>query len=556
MDKIVDFPLALWTPTGISKVASYIGIPLSVDALTTKRTRLTFARVCVQISKDSPLPDSIPLEIDGEDMILKVVYDWKPTSCEGCRSLIHPFSLCSKNPNPSSALVLPPRPHGRSTSRPPRPNTRNPSKTPPISVATENPLLPSPMSIVEPPVSSVVIPIPPAAPPKPPVLQEVKAVAPSTLNLIHSDPHLPLLLPPGNANLIPNLNSPNAEDHSEASSSTSSPLEVHHHTSSSLPSSSNLPTSNKFKALIVEDSPIIDVPNLQTLSFFCLLEAKVHSSSVDDDWFIHSHRIFDNEMHCHNFGFSILGRIWIKWDPTHISFSPYFISSQLIHGIISVGSLPPFQLSIIYAANTFEEQTSLWTKIRELTPSSPLPWMVMGDLNCYRFPNEKAGGTPASASKLSELKGLVFDCGLHDLASVGLLYTWHNQRSNHPIHIKLDRVLVNSDFLNHFPQAHYKITAPVCSDHAPLFTSITSPNGLPCRFLFKNYWTFMNGFWDDVLTAFSEPFLKGPICHLQHCIKVLKGLLKNRSWTSSNFLSNSILELKCNLQICLDNIQI
>ncbi|XP_028555858.1 uncharacterized protein LOC114580959 [Dendrobium catenatum] len=43
--KIVDFPLALWTPTGISKISSYVGIPISVDSLTANRTRLTFARI-------------------------------------------------------------------------------------------------------------------------------------------------------------------------------------------------------------------------------------------------------------------------------------------------------------------------------------------------------------------------------------------------------------------------------------------------------------------------------------------------------------------------------
>ncbi|XP_020673293.1 uncharacterized protein LOC110092929 [Dendrobium catenatum] len=63
--KIVDLPLALWTPKGISTIASYIGIPLSVDSLTAKRARLIFARVCVSISKDSILPDEIPINIEG-----------------------------------------------------------------------------------------------------------------------------------------------------------------------------------------------------------------------------------------------------------------------------------------------------------------------------------------------------------------------------------------------------------------------------------------------------------------------------------------------------------
>ncbi|XP_020677908.1 uncharacterized protein LOC110096349 [Dendrobium catenatum] len=117
--KIVNLPLALWTPSGISKIASYIGIPLYVDALTAKRTRLTFARVCVEVDKNSVLADEIPIEIDGLDINLKVVYDWKPTRCEGCGSLIHSFALCPKNPTPKVLIPQKPPTRGRSKSRGP-----------------------------------------------------------------------------------------------------------------------------------------------------------------------------------------------------------------------------------------------------------------------------------------------------------------------------------------------------------------------------------------------------------------------------------------------------
>ncbi|PKU65629.1 RNA exonuclease 1 [Dendrobium catenatum] len=142
--KIVDFPLALWTPTGISRIASYIGIPISVDALTANRTRLTFARVCILITKDSILHEEIPIEIDGEDLVLSVIYDWKPDRCEGCGSLIHPFSLCPKNPNPQT--ILPPQStknRGRSSSRhrasrPRRSPSRKPTPKPNSTIPNLN----------------------------------------------------------------------------------------------------------------------------------------------------------------------------------------------------------------------------------------------------------------------------------------------------------------------------------------------------------------------------------------------------------------------------------
>ncbi|XP_020685767.1 uncharacterized protein LOC110101990 [Dendrobium catenatum] len=138
--KVLDLPLALWTPSGISKIASYVGIPLTVDDLTAKRTRLSYARICVQISKESKLPDEIPIVIEGEESVLKVVYDWKPTPCESCGSLIHPSNLCPTNPTPnqSSGPSTLPKQRGRDISRQHRPIYRSKSKLPP--------LLPTPLS--------------------------------------------------------------------------------------------------------------------------------------------------------------------------------------------------------------------------------------------------------------------------------------------------------------------------------------------------------------------------------------------------------------------------
>ncbi|XP_020683206.1 uncharacterized protein LOC110100132, partial [Dendrobium catenatum] len=144
--KIMDLPLALWTPLGISRIASFIGVLISVDTLTANRTRLTFARVCVHINKNSPLPDEIPIEIEGEDMNLKVHYDWKPSPCEGCGSLFHPFFLCSSNPNPKPIIPPSARPRGRSSSRHPIQREQLPTSKPPpprpTSLACEASLVP------------------------------------------------------------------------------------------------------------------------------------------------------------------------------------------------------------------------------------------------------------------------------------------------------------------------------------------------------------------------------------------------------------------------------
>ncbi|XP_020703727.1 uncharacterized protein LOC110114991 [Dendrobium catenatum] len=118
--KILNLPLSLWTPEGISKLASCIGIPIAVDALTAAKTRLTFARVCVQITSTSTLPDEIFYNVDGKVFPLRVQYDWKPDHCSQCGSIMHPPSLCPKDPIQKPVNHVSTR--GRSSSRKPRPS--------------------------------------------------------------------------------------------------------------------------------------------------------------------------------------------------------------------------------------------------------------------------------------------------------------------------------------------------------------------------------------------------------------------------------------------------
>ncbi|KAL0907834.1 hypothetical protein M5K25_022276 [Dendrobium thyrsiflorum] len=124
--KILDLPLPCWTPEGISRIASKIGIPIVVDNLTADKSRLTYARVCVQVTKSCVYPESISISILGEPFDLKIQYEWKPVPCEHCCSIVHSPEFCPTKPQvpPSSAQST----RGRSTSRkPPRPNNRTSS---------------------------------------------------------------------------------------------------------------------------------------------------------------------------------------------------------------------------------------------------------------------------------------------------------------------------------------------------------------------------------------------------------------------------------------------
>ncbi|KAI0493263.1 hypothetical protein KFK09_027539 [Dendrobium nobile] len=68
-----------------------------------------------------------------------------------------------------------------------------------------------------------------------------------------------------------------------------------------------------------------------------------------------------------------------------------FSSSQMINGLVTYEPSSTFLLSIIDASNFVKERSLLWLQLRDNDPSSSMPWIVMGDFNCCRYQNEKAG---------------------------------------------------------------------------------------------------------------------------------------------------------------------
>ncbi|KAL0304624.1 UNVERIFIED_CONTAM: hypothetical protein Sangu_3074200 [Sesamum angustifolium] len=100
--KLRHLPVEMWTPDGLSTVASGIGKPLYPDAITRACTRLDFARVCVMLDISSKLPRHViimvPLENRGESACkVDVEYEWHPTKCNACHSLGHATSVCDSN---------------------------------------------------------------------------------------------------------------------------------------------------------------------------------------------------------------------------------------------------------------------------------------------------------------------------------------------------------------------------------------------------------------------------------------------------------------------------
>ncbi|KAK1257988.1 hypothetical protein QJS04_geneDACA012737 [Acorus gramineus] len=88
-------PLHMWGTRLISKLASAIGKPLYMDSTTAGRPCIAFARVCVEISAHSELPDTILYREDNVWREIPVEYDWKPSPFKKCSTFGHSKAQCS-----------------------------------------------------------------------------------------------------------------------------------------------------------------------------------------------------------------------------------------------------------------------------------------------------------------------------------------------------------------------------------------------------------------------------------------------------------------------------
>ncbi|XP_020254007.1 uncharacterized protein LOC109831080 [Asparagus officinalis] len=97
--QLPNLKLNLWSTTGISKISSLIGCPITTDMLTATRQRLSYARVLieVQLPLKKALPDLVEfLGPDGKKHSQRIIYELKPRWCSNCNIIGHDTDNCRR----------------------------------------------------------------------------------------------------------------------------------------------------------------------------------------------------------------------------------------------------------------------------------------------------------------------------------------------------------------------------------------------------------------------------------------------------------------------------
>jgi hypothetical protein len=101
-----------WRPTILFEIAGALGIPLSLDEATRKRTFGHFARVLIEVDLNSDLHERILVERNAFDFYVDIEYEKLPLFCNSCQIIGHSVENCkylTPKPITSSTTVNKPK---------------------------------------------------------------------------------------------------------------------------------------------------------------------------------------------------------------------------------------------------------------------------------------------------------------------------------------------------------------------------------------------------------------------------------------------------------------
>lgn len=110
-----------------------------------------------------------------------------------------------------------------------------------------------------------------------------------------------------------------------------------------------------------------------------------------------------------------------------------------------------FYFTFVYASNSQSDRNVLWDNISTINTSCSRlnnSWALLGDFNSIQDLNESNGGLGQWNHDMRQFKDFLIHNGLSDVRSTGNYHTWWNKRPSNLITRKLDRVLVNPEWIS------------------------------------------------------------------------------------------------------------
>ncbi|KAK1316062.1 hypothetical protein QJS10_CPA05g01627 [Acorus calamus] len=157
--------------------------------------------------------------------------------------------------------------------------------------------------------------------------------------------------------------------------------------------------------------------------------------------------------------------------------------------------------SSVYGPHEDAWREHLWEEISNICISWEAPWLVVGDFNVTRFPEDCNRPRPITPG-MTRFSSWIDGEGLIDLPVGNQVFTWSNLREE-PSLARLDRVLMDSEWKAKFPGCEVVPLPRVVSDHVPLLLKEGGAAHVPVCFCFEAWWLSVEGFSEVVMESWS-----------------------------------------------------
>lgn len=108
----------------------------------------------------------------------------------------------------------------------------------------------------------------------------------------------------------------------------------------------------------------------------------------------------------------------------------------------------------------------------------------MGDFNAILNPDDRLKGSMVTKAKTRDFRDFIMDTGLCELKTVGRDFTWTNSN----VFSRIDRALVNAEWVTRFTQLEIEAMDPRFSNHSPIYIDFMETiNTKPRPFKFLNH---------------------------------------------------------------------
>ncbi|XP_074277873.1 uncharacterized protein LOC141601483 [Silene latifolia] len=234
-----------------------------------------------------------------------------------------------------------------------------------------------------------------------------------------------------------------------------------------------------------------------------------------------------------NSSFHTGGRVWVIWIPHLFNVTTLHLSAQAITvQVTEISTGDSFIFTFVYGFNDDGDRMSLWQELKHVHDTFSGPWGICGDFNNVLHYNERIG-RDVTWYEIMDFRDCVHYCDLMDIKGKGDFYTWNNKQVPGSRHYsRIDRFLVNSEWMDLYPLAYAHFLPEGLFDHNPVVCYRRQDR--VCRrpaFRYYNMWSLDIGF-KEIVQQNWLPAVKGSLMYqivtkLKKLKKPLKELNRN-----------------------------